>query len=222
MALIEIRDVVRTYSLGGQEIRALDGVSFDVQEGEYLAITGSSGSGKSTLMHILGCLDNPTSGTYHIDGQDASRAGDADLARLRNTKIGFVFQSFNLLPKLDVLQNVEVPLIYSGVSRADRQRMALDAVRSVGLESRIHNRPNQLSGGQCQRVAIARALVTRPRIIMADEPTGALDSKTGQSILQLFAELHAEGHTIAIVTHDPKIAAEAPRQLRLADGKVAI
>lgn len=220
MSLIELRDVSKIYRLGEIEIRALDGVSLEIFEGEYAAIVGPSGSGKSTLMHILGCLDRVSTGYVRIDDVDVSRAGGDALAKTRNEKIGFVFQSFNLLPRLNVLENVELPLVYSGVPRAERRKRALEAVSAVGLSDRINNRPNQLSGGQCQRVAIARALVNRPRIILADEPTGALDSKTGRTILDLFRELSEGGHTVALVTHDPKVAAEAARQIVISDGKI--
>jgi len=220
MSLIELRDVRKIYRLGEIEIRALDGVSLEIFEGEYTAIVGPSGSGKSTLMHILGCLDRVSTGYVRIDDVDVSRAGGDTLAKTRNEKIGFVFQSFNLLPRLNVLENVELPLVYSGVVRSERRKRALEAVAAVGLSDRINNRPNQLSGGQCQRVAIARALVNRPRIILADEPTGALDSKTGRTILDLFRELSQRGHTVALVTHDPKVAAEAGRQIVISDGKI--
>ncbi len=220
MSLIELRDVRKIYRIGDIEIRALDGVSLEVGEGEYVAIIGPSGSGKSTLMHVLGCLDSVTEGYVRIDDVDVSRAGGDRLARTRNEKIGFVFQSFNLLPRLNVLENVELPLVYSGISRAERRRRALEAVAAVGLADRVGNRPNQLSGGQCQRVAIARALVNRPRIILADEPTGALDSKTGRTILDLFRDLSRQGHTVALVTHDANVAAEAVRQIVIRDGKI--
>lgn len=220
MSLIELRDVRKIYRLGEIEIRALDGVSLEIHEGEYIAIIGPSGSGKSTLMHILGCLDRVTEGYVRIDDVDVSRAGGDRLARTRNEKIGFVFQTFNLLPRLNVLENVELPLVYSGIGKAERRHRAMEAVLAVGLSDRTGNKPNQLSGGQCQRVAIARALVNRPRIILADEPTGALDSKTGRAILDLFRELSLKGHTVALVTHDAKVAAEATRQIVISDGKI--
>jgi len=220
MALIEVRDVRKTYRLGPQEIHALDGVSMDIEAGEYLAIIGPSGSGKSTLMHLLGCLDVPSTGRIAIDGIDIGQAGNTALSRIRNEKIGFVFQSFNLLPKLDVLENVELPMVYGGVARRERAQRALEALERVGLGERARHRPGQLSGGQAQRVAIARALVNRPKLVLADEPTGALDSKTGEAILELFRELSGQGNTIALVTHDPKIAAAAPRRVRLLDGKI--
>ncbi|MCC6353489.1 MAG: ABC transporter ATP-binding protein [Verrucomicrobiae bacterium] len=218
--MIELRDVRKIYRIGDIEIRALDGVSLEIHEGEYIAIIGPSGSGKSTLMHVLGCLDRVTEGHVRIDDVDVSRAGSDRLARTRNEKIGFVFQSFNLLPRLNVLENVELPLVYSGIGKSERRRRALEAVAAVGLSDRTGNRPNQLSGGQCQRVAIARALVNRPRIILADEPTGALDSRTGRAIMDLFRELSQRGHTVALVTHDANVASEAARQIVLRDGKI--
>jgi putative ABC transport system ATP-binding protein len=220
MALIELRNVTRRYTIGEQEILALDGITLDIGQGEYAAIIGPSGSGKSTLMHLLGCLDTPTSGTMHLDGIDVSKASGNRLAELRNQKIGFVFQSFNLLPKLTVLQNVELPMIYAGVSAREREKRALEAIARVELQHRVKNTPLQLSGGQMQRVAIARALVNRPKIIFADEPTGNLDSKTGANILELFRELSAHGSTIVLVTHDNKIADQTPRRIEISDGKI--
>lgn len=220
MALIELRDVVKRYRIGEQEILALNGINLDIAQGEYAAIIGPSGSGKSTLMHLLGCLDTPTSGTMHIDGIDVSRAGGNRLAEMRNQKIGFVFQSFNLLPKLTVLQNVELPMIYAGVSGAERRERALEAIERVELSHRVKNTPLQLSGGQMQRVAIARALVNQPKIIFADEPTGNLDSKTGANILELFRDLSRQGSTIVLVTHDNKIAAQTPRRIEIKDGQI--
>jgi putative ABC transport system ATP-binding protein len=220
MPLIELRNVTRRYTIGEQEILALDGITLDIAQGEYAAIIGPSGSGKSTLMHLLGCLDTPTSGTMHLDGIDVSKASGNRLAELRNSKIGFVFQSFNLLPKLTVLQNVELPMIYAGVSTRERQTRALEAIERVELQHRVKNTPLQLSGGQMQRVAIARALVNRPKIIFADEPTGNLDSKTGANILELFRELSAQGSTIVLVTHDNKIADQTPRRIEIQDGKI--
>ena len=220
MALIELREVTKRYRVGEQEIVALDGIDLDIAQGEYAAIIGPSGSGKSTLMHLLGCLDTPSTGRMTIDGIDASRAGGNRLSELRNAKIGFVFQSFNLLPKFNVLQNVELPMIYAGIGGAERKRRALAAIERVGLSNRVKNTPLQLSGGQMQRVAIARALVNDPRIIFADEPTGNLDSTTGESILALFQELSAQGRTIVLVTHDADIAAHTPRRIEMRDGKI--
>jgi putative ABC transport system ATP-binding protein len=220
MPLIELVDVVKRYKIGEQEILALDGINLIIEQGEYAAIIGPSGSGKSTLMHLLGCLDTPTSGTMMIDGVDVSRASGNKLSEMRNEKIGFVFQSFKLLPKLTVLQNVELPMIYAGVSARERRDRALIAIERVELQNRVKNTPLQLSGGQMQRVAIARALVNNPRIIFADEPTGNLDSKTGANILQLFRELSTQGCTIVLVTHDAKIAAQTPRRIEIRDGKI--
>ncbi len=220
MALIELREVTKRYRVGEQEIVALDGIDLDIGQGEYAAIIGPSGSGKSTLMHLLGCLDTPSTGRMTIDGIDASRAGGNRLSELRNAKIGFVFQSFNLLPKFNVLQNVELPMIYAGIGGAERKRRALASIERVGLSNRVKNTPLQLSGGQMQRVAIARALVNDPRIIFADEPTGNLDSTTGESILALFQELSAQGRTIVLVTHDADIAAHTPRRIEMRDGKI--
>jgi ABC-type antimicrobial peptide transport system, ATPase component len=221
MALIELRNISKVYHLGGEEIRALDNVSLDIESGEFISIIGPSGSGKSTLMHILGCLDSPTHGTLKLDGLEIQNASATRLARLRNEKIGFVFQFFNLLPKLNVLQNVELPMIYSGISSKERRERAMQALTLVGLEKRCKHRPMQISGGQQQRVAIARALVNNPRIIFADEPTGNLDSNTGEAILELFRKLSGEGRTIVLVTHDPEIAARTPRKIEIRDGKVA-
>lgn len=220
MALIELRDIRRMYRLGPQEIYALNGVTLDLHEGEYISIIGPSGSGKSTLMHLLGCLDLPTSGTISLDGIDVTRASNTRLSQIRNEKIGFVFQSFNLLPKLSVLENVELPLIYSGVSGRERRKRALESLEAVGLAERIKHRPNELSGGQSQRVAIARALVNHPKLLLADEPTGALDSNTGEAVLRLFRDLNAKGHTIILVTHDNKIANETDRKIQILDGKI--
>jgi len=220
MPLVELRNVSKIYHLGGEEIRALDDVSLDIEAGEFISIIGPSGSGKSTLMHILGCLDSPTKGTIKLDGTLIQDAAPGQLARIRNAKIGFVFQFFNLLPKLNVTQNVELPMIYSGASKRERQERAMTALKLVGMENRAKHRPMQLSGGQQQRAAIARALVNDPRIIFADEPTGNLDSNTGEAILQLFCQLSQEGRTIALVTHDPEIAARTPRKIEIRDGKV--
>lgn len=222
MSLVELRNVSKIYKLGEEEIRALDDVSLDIEEGEFISIIGPSGSGKSTLMHILGCLDSPTHGTIKLDSIMIQDASSRELAAIRNRKIGFVFQFFNLLPKLNVLQNVELPMIYSGISSRDRRERAMEALTKVDLANRAKHRPSQLSGGQQQRVAIARALVNDPRIIFADEPTGNLDSHTGEAILQLFRSLSQQGRTIVLVTHDPEIAAVTPRRIEIRDGKIAI
>lgn len=221
MALVELRNVSKIYRLGDEEIRALDNITLDIDEGEFISIIGPSGSGKSTLMHILGCLDSPTHGTIQLDGTMIQGASSRELAGIRNRKIGFVFQFFNLLPKLNVLQNVELPMIYSGVSSRERRERAMKALESVDLTNRSKHRPSQLSGGQQQRVAIARALVNSPKIVFADEPTGNLDSHTGEAILQLFRRLSKEGRTIVLVTHDPEIAAVTPRRIEIRDGKIA-
>lgn len=221
MSLVELRNVSKLYYLGGEEIRALDDISLDIEGGEFISIIGPSGSGKSTLMHILGCLDSPTRGTIKLDGTMIQNANRAQLAAIRNKKIGFVFQFFNLLPKLNVMQNVELPMIYSGAGARERRDRAADALKMVGLENRMKHRPFQLSGGQQQRVAIARALVNNPKIVFADEPTGNLDSHTGEAILELFSKLSKEGRTIALVTHDPEIAARTPRRIEIRDGKIA-
>jgi len=221
MALLEIRNVSKIYHLGGEEIRALDDVSLDIDAGEFVSIIGPSGSGKSTLMQITGCLDTPTLGTIKLDGTMIQNASPRQLAGIRNRKIGFVFQFFNLLPKLTVLQNVELPMVYGGVPARERHERVLKALQLVNLENRMKHRPSQLSGGQQQRVAIARALVNDPKIIFADEPTGNLDSHTGEVILQLFRQLSTEGRTIILVTHDPEIAAITPRRIEIRDGKVA-
>jgi putative ABC transport system ATP-binding protein len=222
MALVELRNVSKIYHLGGEEIRALDDVSCDIEEGEFISIIGPSGSGKSTLMHILGCLDSPSKGTIKLDGTMIHDASARELAAIRNKKIGFVFQFFNLLPKLNVLQNVELPMIYSGISGRERRERGMESLKLVGLENRSKHRPSQLSGGQQQRVAIARALVNSPKIIFADEPTGNLDSNTGEAILNLFRNLSSQGRTIMLVTHDPEIAAVTPRRIEIRDGKIAL
>ncbi len=221
MPLVELRNVSKVYHLGGEEIRALDDVTLDIETAEFISIIGPSGSGKSTLMHILGCLDSPSQGTILLDGVMIHNASSRELAAIRNRKIGFVFQFFNLLPKLNVLQNVELPMIYSGVGGKVRHERAMHALEQVGMANRAKHRPSQLSGGQQQRTAIARALVNNPRIIFADEPTGNLDSHTGEAILQLFRNLSQEGRTIILVTHDPEIAAVTPRRIEIRDGKVA-
>jgi putative ABC transport system ATP-binding protein len=222
MALVELRNVSKIYHLGGEEIRALDNLNLDIEAGEFISIIGPSGSGKSTLMHILGCLDSPTHGTIKLDGTMIHHATVSELAAIRNRKIGFVFQFFNLLPKLTVTENVELPLIYSGAKRSERRERAMAVLKLVELENRAKHRPSQLSGGQQQRVAIARALVNSPKIVFADEPTGNLDSHTGEAILDLFRRLSQEGRTIALVTHDPEIAAVTPRRIEIRDGKIAL
>jgi len=221
VSILEFEGVRKTYRVGDQEIHALDGINLRIEEGEFVAIIGPSGSGKSTLMHLLGCLDTPTEGRMAVCGTDLSRASADELARMRNREVGFVFQSFNLLPRLDVVSNIELPLIYSGVPARERRERATEAARRVGLGDRLANRPTQLSGGQCQRVAIARALVNNPRIVFGDEPTGNLDSVTGRNILEIFKELHASGKTIILVTHDPVIASQAHRVIELRDGRIA-
>ena len=220
MPLIELTNVTKKYRVGDQDILALNGINLTIEQGELAAIIGPSGSGKSTLMHLLGCLDTPSSGRMLIDGVDLSNASQNRLAEMRNEKIGFVFQAFNLLAKFNVLQNVELPMIYSGVSAKQRRERAMEAIERVQLLNRIHNTPLQLSGGQMQRVAIARALVNRPKIIFADEPTGNLDSHTGATILELFRELSRQGRTIVLVTHDNEIAAQAPRRIVIRDGLI--
>lgn len=206
--------------MGSQEVRALNGVSFDVQRNEYIAIMGPSGSGKSTLMNLVGCLDTPSEGSYRLNEQDVSTFEDAELAEVRNREIGFVFQTFNLLPRTDCLSNVELPLIYSGVKTAERRERAVQTLNRVGLGDRIDHKPNELSGGQRQRVAIARALVNNPSILLADEPTGNLDTKTGEEIMLLFEELYRMGNTILLVTHEDDIANHARRIIRLRDGEI--
>jgi putative ABC transport system ATP-binding protein len=220
VSLLELEGVRKIYRVGEQEIRALDGIDLHIDEGEFVAIIGPSGSGKSTLMHLLGCLDTPTEGRMSVCGEDLSRAGSDALARMRNRELGFVFQSFNLLSKMDVVSNIELPLIYAGVSPGVRRERAIEAAQRVGLGDRLANRPTQLSGGQCQRVAIARALVNNPRVIFGDEPTGNLDSATGRTILEILRDLHAAGKTIILVTHDPTIAAQARRVIELRDGLI--
>src|SRR5258706_4048131 len=221
MPLVELRNVSKIYRLGEEEIRALDDVTLDIDAGEFISIIGPSGSGKSTLMHILGCLDSPSKGTIRLDGTMIHDASSRQLAAIRNRKIGFVFQFFNLLPKLSVLQNVELPMIYSGIAGKERRERSMAALEMVGMANRARHRPSQLSGGQQQRTAIARALVNSPRIVFADEPTGNLDSHTGDAILKLFRQLSQEGRTIVLVTHDPEIAAVTPRRIEIRDGKIA-
>jgi putative ABC transport system ATP-binding protein len=220
MALIETRDLWKTYQMGDEQIHALRGVSIQIERGEYVAIMGPSGSGKSTLMNLIGCLDTPSQGTYLLNGKEVSQMNDNELARIRNEEIGFVFQTFNLLPRATALHNVELPLVYAGVSKKDRIERAKAALDKVELTPRMHHRPNELSGGQRQRVAIARALVNNPSILLADEPTGNLDSKTGIEIMALFDRLHAAGNTIVLVTHEPDIAAHARRAISIRDGGV--
>ncbi|WAM36667.1 ABC transporter ATP-binding protein [Caldicellulosiruptor acetigenus] len=218
--MIELYDIYKIYKMGENEVYALNGVNLKINAHEFVAIVGPSGSGKSTLMNIIGCLDTPTSGTYILDGHEVSRLNDNQLAEIRNSKIGFVFQNFNLIPQLTALENVELPLIYKGVPASVRHRLAKEALARVGLEHRMHHRPRELSGGQQQRVAIARALVTSPPIILADEPTGNLDSKSGAEIMQIFKELHAQGNTIVLITHDNNIAMQAKRIVRIQDGQI--
>ncbi|MBR9978125.1 MAG: ABC transporter ATP-binding protein [Bacteroidetes bacterium] len=221
MPLIHIKDVVKTYDMGAELVHALAGVSLDIEANEYVAIMGPSGSGKSTLMNVIGCLDTPTSGLYDFEGENVGELDDNQLAEIRNKKIGFVFQTFNLLPRSTALHNVELPLIYAGFGTQQRKERAENVLSDVGLGDRMTHKPNELSGGQRQRVAIARALVNDPSIILADEPTGNLDSKTGIEIMQLFVELHRKGNTIILVTHEEEIAAHAHRVIRLFDGKIA-
>jgi putative ABC transport system ATP-binding protein len=217
---LELDSVEKIYDMNSVGVHALRGVTFDVKNNEYVAIMGPSGSGKSTLMNIIGCLDVPSSGSYRLDGADVGSLGDDRLAEIRNEKIGFVFQTFNLLPRSDVFHNVELPLIYAGMRPGRRRKLAEEAIERVGLSDRIHHKPNELSGGQRQRVAIARALVNRPSILLADEPTGNLDSATGAEIMAVFDTLHAEGNTILLVTHEDDIAAHAHREIRLLDGLI--
>jgi len=218
--LIEIADITKIYQVGSQEVRALNGVSLDIYQNEYVAIMGPSGSGKSTLMNLLGCLDSPTSGSYILNGTDVSQMGDDQLAEIRNKEIGFVFQFFNLLPRYNALDNVALPLIYAGLPRAQREEKAKNALASVDLTNRIEHKPNELSGGQKQRVALARALVNTPSIILADEPTGNLDTKTSIDIMALFEDIYAKGNTIIVVTHEEDIALHARRIVRLRDGLI--
>ena len=218
--LIELKDVYKIYPMGGEEVHALDGVSFAIDRGEFVAIVGQSGSGKSTAMNIIGCLDVPTSGTYHLGGVDVSTMDDDRQAEIRNKMLGFVFQQYNLIPKLTVRENVELPLLYAGLSAEERRVRAVRALDRVGLADKQKNLPNQLSGGQQQRVSIARALAGKPSVILADEPTGALDSRTGREVLGFLQKLNAEGDTVVLITHDNSIALKAKRIIRLQDGRV--
>jgi len=220
LSLILLKSIYKIYNVGGEEVRALDGVDLEIKNNEYLAIMGPSGSGKSTLMNMIGCLDTPTSGIYEFEGEMVQVMDDAQLASIRNRKIGFVFQTFNLLPKATAHHNVEIPLVYANINRADRLDLASEALSNVGLSDRMHHKPNELSGGQRQRVAIARALVNSPSIILADEPTGNLDSKSGHEIMGIFDGLHKNGNTIILVTHEDGIAKHANRTIKLLDGKI--
>ena len=220
MKLIGLKDIYKIYNVGGEEVRALDGVDLKINNNEYMAIMGPSGSGKSTMMNMIGCLDSPSSGLYEFEGEKVHVMNDSQLASIRNRKIGFVFQTFNLLPKASALHNVEIPLVYANIKKEKRLKMASNALISVGLEDRMHHRPNELSGGQRQRVAIARALVNNPSIILADEPTGNLDSKSGHEIMKIFDDLHRNGNTIILVTHEDDVAKHSNRIVRLLDGKI--
>ena len=220
--LIHMRGIAKRYQMGSHVVNALDGVDLDVDRNEYLALMGPSGSGKTTFMNIIGCLDSPTEGQYVLNGADVTQMSDDTLAHIRNREIGFVFQTFNLLPRASAFQNVELPLIYAGLDAGARRERAAVALEAVGLSDRAHHKPNELSGGQRQRVAIARALVNQPSIILADEPTGNLDSKSGAEIMKLFEELHARGNTLIVVTHDDAVAAHARREVRLRDGRVEV
>ncbi|WP_282043168.1 ABC transporter ATP-binding protein [Winogradskyella flava] len=218
--VIEIRGIIRDFKLGQETVHVLKGIDLDIKRGEYVAIMGPSGSGKSTLMNLLGCLDTPTAGSYNLNGKDVSQMSDDELADIRNTEIGFVFQTFNLLPRTTALDNVALPMVYAGASKKQRNDRASEVLTDVGLADRMDHKPNQLSGGQRQRVAVGRALVNKPSIILADEPTGNLDSKTGTEIMALFDEIHAAGNTVIMVTHEEDIAAHAKRVIRLRDGIV--
>lgn len=221
MKILNMKNIVKTYQMGDEEQTVLKSINLVINKGEFVSILGPSGSGKSTLMNIIGCLDVPTSGEYILNENEVDDLDESELAQIRNSEIGFVFQQFQLLPRLTALQNVELPLIYAGVSEKDRKRKATDMLRRVGLSDKLKNKPNQLSGGQQQRVAIARAMVTEPTILLADEPTGALDQKTGQQIMELFAKLHSEGKTIIMITHDEKIAQHGSREVKILDGELS-
>lgn len=220
MALIEMKDLVKQYMVGNEVIRALDEVSLQIAEGEFLAIIGPSGSGKSTLMNLIGCLDVPDEGEYWLEGHCVADLTERQLSEIRNREIGFIFQGFNLVQELSAEENVELPLLYRGTPRRERRRLAQEALAAVGLESRMEHYPNQMSGGQQQRVAIARAVAAQPKILLADEPTGNLDSKTGEDVMQMLETFHRGGHTIVMITHDPKVAARASRMVRICDGKL--
>lgn len=219
-ALIHIENMKKIYNPGENEVRALDGIDLDIEKGDLVAIVGHSGSGKSTLMNMLGCLDTPTSGKYVLDGQDVASMTDNQLADVRNKEIGFIFQGFNLISNLDAVGNVELPLVYRGVSKNERKQLAMEALKSVGLEDRMKHKPNEMSGGQQQRVAVARAVAAKPPIILADEPTGNLDTKSTQEIMEILKELHRSGRTVIIITHDEKIASQAHRVIRILDGRI--
>lgn len=219
-SIIRLQDITKSYYMGSQVLQVLKGITLDINKNEYVALMGPSGSGKSTLMNILGCLDSPTSGTYILNGHDVSKMPDSSLAEVRNKEIGFVFQQFNLLPRLTALENVALTLVYAGISRKQRNEIAMDVLQKVGLGDRSHHKPNELSGGQIQRVAVARALVNSPSIILADEPTGNLDTKTSFEIMELFGEIHSSGNTVVLVTHEEDIANYAKRIIRLRDGVV--
>ena len=220
-ALIHIENMKKIYNPGENEVRALDGIDLDIEKGDLVAIVGHSGSGKSTLMNMLGCLDTPTSGKYVLDGQDVASMTDNQLADVRNKEIGFIFQGFNLISNLDAVGNVELPLVYRGVSKNERKQLAMEALKSVGLEDRMKHKPNEMSGGQQQRVAVARAVAAKPPIILADEPTGNLDTKSTQEIMEILKELHRSGRTVIIITHDEEIASQAHRVIRILDGRPA-
>ena len=219
-ALIHIENMKKIYNPGENEVRALEGIDLDIEKGDLVAIVGHSGSGKSTLMNMLGCLDTPTSGKYVLDGQDVASMTDNQLADVRNKEIGFIFQGFNLISNLDAVENVELPLVYRGVSKNERKQLAMEALKSVGLEDRMKHKPNEMSGGQQQRVAVARAVAAKPPIILADEPTGNLDTKSTQEIMEILKELHRSGRTVIIITHDEEIASQAHRVIRILDGRI--